>query len=715
MSITGFNNVSPSITGETNLICNNLAADSITLNGQDLQAELTALQNDGLGFSFVSGGSQSATLSLTAKNGYPFSFGGNETAVDGRGYSILSDCVLKKMVIALNSSVGTTVPVFQIFKNGIGLNPTYSFVANTSQLTVSNLSISLVDGDFINVKLIVANTLTIQGVCNFLFQYGNTVVGTNGTNGTDGQDVSFDIPVFNQIVPSSSGSITDVVTVANNIQNHALTFNIKRGRNSSVAIGSVNVVSVTPTVTNTITTDNDGDRINTLDFGLVNGSNGTSGTNGTNGSSSTVAIGTVTVTGSPTVTNAVTIDANGNNLNTLSFGLVTGAQGAQGNQGAQGEKGDKGNKGDNGDTNGTATAALAAAIAANAVGVAAGIAAASAQGTANTAVGLANTAQGTANSASSGVTNLQNQLNPVLDKTYFLDVSVTTPTGYTHFNATGMSEGIRFFPTYPYQPSLKINNNGNIDQTAGNNKFMNTVFKTSINVKNSNNEGKVLFDAEGTNVIQNNTAVTGIIETSNQISMINNNSIQKLLFDPNATNIIKNATEINKTLTMRDTTDNVKIVLDPDTTSVFTNPVTFNGNTTMSGNIVGTLVNSIVLKAINQELGSNANTQTNKIFGTSINIGTTANTTSMDLEANTMTLKSQDISIGRDTTNQFIRIGNSTYTDQTDIEGVIINLGTGAIFQTVNIGNAFAAVNIRTIAGNSIGFFNAIDQMNGIF
>lgn len=459
-----------------------------------------------------------------------------------------------------------------------------------------------------------------------------------------------------------------MITTANNIQNHALTFNIKRGRNSSVAIGSVSVATNIPTVANTITTDDNGDRTNTLDFGLISGAkgnNGTDGADGTDGKSSSDDIGT------PTVTNTVTIDGNGNSLNTLSFGLVTGQQGQQGAKGDKGEQVEKGDKGDDG-SNGDSTAATAAAAA---VVVAAGAAATSASASATSA------------SASSASAAAAEQLAEQAEaRTLYIRAGGSYPAGYTTFNASNEAEVIRMYNNLTdLSPSLKIRNNGNIEQTSGSSSLKNTTVTSSLNIRNSATDNiEILLDANGTNEFKNETVFYGEIESRDKVIT-------------------------------KDTTQTQKILLDPNLTNVISNPIEFNGNVIINGNISGSISSSIILQATNQQLGSSTQTQSTQILGAIIDIGTTANTTSMDLEATTLVLKSQDIRIGRDVTNQFIRIGNSTYIDQTDIEGVVINLGTGALFQTVNIGNSFSVVNIRTIPGNSIGFFTAIDQMNGTF
>ena len=65
-----------------------------------------------------------------------------------------------------------------------------------------------------------------------------------------------------------------------------------------------------------------------------------------------------------------------------------------------------------------------------------------------------------------------------------------------------------------------------------------------------------------------------------------------------------------------------------------------------------------------------------------------------------------------------INIGDPTATDEINIEGrnnCNINIGIASFLNNVNIGNATSSVNIRCITDTAVTVFNPFDQMNGVF
>jgi hypothetical protein len=65
-----------------------------------------------------------------------------------------------------------------------------------------------------------------------------------------------------------------------------------------------------------------------------------------------------------------------------------------------------------------------------------------------------------------------------------------------------------------------------------------------------------------------------------------------------------------------------------------------------------------------------------------------------------------------------IDIGDPASTSEINIEGQSgceINIGVAAFLNTINIGNQFASVNIKSTSNTSVMLFNPLDQMNGIF
>jgi hypothetical protein len=410
---------------------------------------------------------------------------------------------------------------------------------------------------------------------------------------------------------------------------------------------------------NTITLPS-GDLQTTLD-NIVAGSGtvgptGPAGADGQDVSFYAPFITTLSAGSSATVSDVITTAANTQN-HQLTFNIPRGDKGEQGNQGSQGPKGDKGNNGENG-TNGDATAATAsAAVAAAAAVTAAGSAYTSSVSSTASAVSAASAAT---DAASANAT-----ASEISARTTHIDTLGLTY--YTIFNRNG-GGGVDFLLSTETLPRLTIGNNGSIIQYVG---------TTTLN-----------------NVVVNGSLTGNLTGTA-----------------VNATNVGITTANTNATFypTFSSGTDDYR-PLSVDTGLTY-NPFT----NILSCDLSGTATK--VLATVNFD---------NKDFNVPfLNDGIGNTSILSDLfeylmyNPYTTTLSTKNIKIENILpTTATLNIGDASTTSTINIEGQSgceINIGVAAFLNTINIGNQYSSVNIKSISNTSVMLFNPLDQMNGIF
>lgn len=260
------------ITGIEDLTLNTLNSDTIILNGVDLQTSLsqlnTAITNSTSTFSLYCEFPNNWT-----QGGY-FSWGASN---DNNLGSVMPNCELIAYKIESENNVTSNTQI-QITKNNISVIQNTILNGTTTTGFQTGLSVSFTLGDLIRVRCnntISAGSGGVKFKASLIFQVGSTFA-INGSNGTDGQSVSFNVPSLTTITPNNTASIIDIVTTNSNIQTHSLNFSLPRPVNNSFVVGTIASTTGDPSLTNTITTDANGDKINTLNFVLKQGIPGAS-------------------------------------------------------------------------------------------------------------------------------------------------------------------------------------------------------------------------------------------------------------------------------------------------------------------------------------------------------------------------------------------------------------------------------------------------------
>jgi hypothetical protein len=290
MSLTGINVNDNTLTGDSTFYVDELNANTITLGNNDLQTTLDNLQSQ-----ITSGGGYFMVVCEYNGNAVAsgfFGFGSGTSTSSLQTIMPNSTCIGYRYECA--SAVTADLNIV-VLKNG------------TSQ---SSLNITFNTGDTLKTATGTFATFTVEDEFSVRFSSGATGAGgtawrcsfifetaaVNGTNGTDGQNVSFNTPTFTQLVPSATASISDTITTVSNTQTHQLNFSLNRGRSSYFSIGSVTNTTGDPSVTQTTTTDGNGDYSNVLNFVLKQGQQGIQGPKGDKGdqgdqAESTIAAG----------------------------------------------------------------------------------------------------------------------------------------------------------------------------------------------------------------------------------------------------------------------------------------------------------------------------------------------------------------------------------------------------------------------------------------
>ena len=356
----------------------------LTSNIQNQIDSLVSASAGGGGYFTIIG--ESSTLLSSTNNGYVFSFGGNQTAVNtasanGSLLCYTPACTLIYMAVTATVAQPTgsaiTVGFIQNLFTGGGLKGSVSLTAgvynNTGTFTRGfNL------GDTFTLKVYNSGSTIVDGSVRV-----TCIFQTNGVQGAAGLAATVNVGTVTSLPSSSAATVTNSGTTTDAVFN----FGIPKGAQGAAA--TINVGTVTnlaygsnATVTNTGSIT---DAI--FNFGIPQGATGATGL------AAVVSAGTVT-----------TLPA-GSNATVTNVGTTTGAIFNFGiPQGIQGAKGDKGDKGDTGDT----TAATAAAItsaglvvdAVNNVSLAKGFAEAAASSAAASASSASAAADSAATSAS---------------------------------------------------------------------------------------------------------------------------------------------------------------------------------------------------------------------------------------------------------------------------------------------------------------------------
>jgi len=477
---------------------------------------------------------------------------------------------------------------------------------------------------------------------------------------------------------------------------------------------------------NTITLPS-GDLQTTLD-NIVAGSGtvgptGPAGADGQDVSFYAPYITTLSAGSNATVSDVITTASNTQN-HQLTFNIPRGNKGEQGNQGPQGEKGDKGNDGDS-----TAATAAAAAAAGSA-----GLAVASAYASQTSATASAVSAASAASSAASA----EATASEIGGRVTYIDVGGSYPNGYTTFNRGGGAEGIRMYnnPT-DLTYALRIRNNGTITQIAGSNDFLNTNISGNLVVTGSitgNVTGNVTGSATqvvATSSVSNSDLPIPFLSSTTGAVNILTDIVNGITYNP-STNILKcvtfegdlsgtatNATKILATSSPNNTnynipflsaaTGNVDILTD-STNNLLYNPFSntltvdnLNGKASNVNVTESSTASDFVVPFMSSTSGS-AETRCDLLFtfNPSTNVLSTPNVKTENILPSSATLN----------------IGDATNTSTINIEGQSgceINIGVAAFLNTINIGNNYSNVNIRSITNASVLVFNPLDQMNGIF
>ena len=134
--------------------------------------------------------------------------------------------------------------------------------------------------------------------------------------------------------------------------------------------------------------------------------------------------------------------------------------------------------------------------------------------------------------------------------------------------------------------------------------------------------------------------------------------------------------------------------------------------TTFNGNITQTHTNANLLNGETPFTTTLLDTNLKSLTLANGNITQTLGTSSLYnlTVANNVNLNGFEINIGDTPENHIINIGSSQ--SIVNIEGENIYIGVGTVANSINIGNAFTTLTLKSIANQAINIDNAMDQMN---